>query len=290
MATFYSGVGSKVILVTSSTSILPKVEPEASKLVLQSLEAGGVVVKISTTATKIDKHGPSITVTLSNGEHISGDVVLNAIGRRPRTFDLGLDTIGIKGGGAALVTDASLSVKGTDSWLYAVGDVNALGPTTHMGVYQARIACNNILASIKENSPGTQLKSLANTTPTKAKDFTSTFPQVIFTEPSIAAVGHTLASAKCAGFNIRAVDVSFGEVTGAMLYSDNSPGWARWIVEEGTDKLLGATYCCLEASEFVNVATLAIVGGLSVKDLVHVVPPFPTRGEILRYLVDAAGY
>jgi len=293
MATFYSAIGSKVTLITPTAEILPKVEPEAAKIVRQSLEANGVTIKLSSRASKIEKHATnSLTVLLSSGEAISGSVLLNATGRLPRTFDFGLESVGLTGEGQPLKTDPSLAVstaKGTESWLYAVGDVNGLAPTTHMGVYQSRMASNAILSSVRDKHPQIDIKTPLGATVTETKSSKTLFPQVFFTEPNIGAVGHTLASAQEAGLKVRAVDSDFS-IPGAWLYGDGQPGWARWVIEEGTEKLVGATFCCVEGSEFVNASQVAILQGLTLKEMVHVVPPFPTRGEIWTYLLNAAGF
>jgi pyruvate/2-oxoglutarate dehydrogenase complex dihydrolipoamide dehydrogenase (E3) component len=293
MATFYSAVGSKVTLISSSTEILPKVEGEAAKIVRKSLEASGVTIKLSSRASMIKRHAAnSLSVVLSNGETISGSVLLNATGRKPRTYDFGLESIGLTGEGQRLETDASLAVptsEGSEPWLYAVGDVNGLGPTTHMGVYQARIASNAILSSVRDKQPTLKLNTPVGVTVSKAKRSENTFPQVIFTEPNIGAVGHTLASAQSAGLKVRAADSDFS-IPGAWLYGDGQPGWARWVIEEETERLVGATFCCVEGSEFVNASQVAILQGLTLNEMVHIVPPFPTRGEIWTYLLNAAGF
>jgi len=293
MATFYSAVGSQVVLVSPTAEILPKIEPQAASIVRKSLEANGVHVKLSLRVSKIEKHAlNSLSVALSDGETISGSVILNATGRRPRTYDFGLESIGLTTEGEPLETDATLAVPvsgGTENWLYAVGDVNGLAPTTHMGVYQARIASNAILSSVQNNQPSVKINPPIGITVTEAKRFQNTFPQVIFTEPNISTVGHTLASAQACGLRVRAIDSDFS-IPGAWLYGDGQPGWARWVIEEETDRLVGATFCCVEGSEFVNASQVAISQGLALREMVHVVPPFPTRGEIWSYLLNAAGY
>src|SRR6185295_7630481 len=130
MATFYSAAGSKVTLVSPTEEILPKVEQEAAKIVRKSLESHGVQVKLSTRVSKIEKQGPNaLKVILTNEESILGSVILNATGRRPRTYDFGLDTIGLTGEGAPLETNATLAVPipdETEPWFYAIGDVNGI--------------------------------------------------------------------------------------------------------------------------------------------------------------------
>lgn len=295
MATFYSAIGSKVTLISSGPEILPNFEPEAAKIVRKSLETAGVIVKLSSHVTRIEKRAPkAVAVTLSDGEVITGSVLLNATGRRPRTFDLGLESIGLPGEGKSLPTNASFAVptmteQGGQPWLYAVGDVNGLGPTTHMGRYQARIASNAILSSLQVSHPTIKLKTPIGVHVTTAPDTRDTFPQLIFTEPNIGAVGHTVASARAAGLKVRAVDSDFN-IPGSWLYGDGQPGWARWVIEEGSERLVGATFCAVEGSEFANSSQVAIQKGLTLKEMVHVVPPFPTRGEIWTYLLDAAGY
>lgn len=293
MATFYAAIGSKVTLISATAEILPKIEREAAKIVRNSLEACGVSVKLSSRVSKIEKQAANwFTVVLSSGETISGSVLLNATGRKPRTFDLGLDSIGLTGEGQSLKTNASLAVttsQDTEPWLYAVGDVNGLAPTTHMGVYQARIASNAILSALQNKQSSVNITSPLGVTVTEARASENTFPQLIFTEPNIAAVGHTLASAQTAGLKVRSVDSDF-DIPGTWLYGDGQPGWARWVIEEGTDRLVGATFCCVEGSECANASQVAILQGMTLREMVHVVPPFPTRGEIWTALVDAAGF
>jgi pyruvate/2-oxoglutarate dehydrogenase complex dihydrolipoamide dehydrogenase (E3) component len=295
MATFYSAIGSKVTLISSGPEILPKFEPEAAAIVRKTLEAAGVVIKLSSHVIMIERRAANaVAVTLSDGEIIIGSTLLNATGRRPRTYDLGLESIGISGDGKALPTNASFAVptttkQGGEPWLYAVGDVNGLGPTTHMGRYQARIASNAILSSLQVSHPTLKLATPIGVHVTKAPDTTHTFPQLIFTEPNIGAVGHTLASARAIGLKVRVVDSDFN-IPGSWLYGDGQPGWARWVIEEGTERLVGATFCAVEGSEFANSSQVAIQKGMTLKEMVHVVPPFPTRGEIWTYLLDAAGY
>lgn len=124
---------------------------------------------------------------------------------------------------------------------------------------------------------------------TKSKSFDLTFPQVIFTEPNIAAVGHTVASVEASGLKVRPAESDFS-VPGAWLYGDGQPGWDRWVIEEETERLVGAIFCAVEGSEFLNASQVAIMQGMTLKDMVHVVPSFPTRGEIWTYLLNTAGY
>ena len=107
------------------------------------------------------------------------DELAVATGRQPRTGDLGLETVGLEPG-QWIDVDDQLRVTGVKgNWLYAIGDVNARALLTHVGKYQARVAADNILG-----------KSTA------AIGDGPRSPRVLFTDPQVAAVGHTLQSAQ----------------------------------------------------------------------------------------------
>jgi hypothetical protein len=126
--------------------LLPNEEPVASQQVSDALRDAGVDVRAGAKASAVrGESGESgeVTVELEGGDSVSGEELLVAIGRRARTHGIGLETVGI----AAerwLEVDDRLRVGGTD-WLYAIGDVNGRALLTHMGKYQGRIACDNIL-------------------------------------------------------------------------------------------------------------------------------------------------
>jgi dihydrolipoamide dehydrogenase len=108
---------------------------------------------------------------------------LKATGRRLRVFDFGIESIGLIGEGQTLQTDASLAVL-TSQGTKALRNMNGLGPTTHMGVYQARIASNAILSSIRGKQPSIKINTPIGITVTESQDSKNTFPQLIFTEPT----------------------------------------------------------------------------------------------------------
>jgi pyruvate/2-oxoglutarate dehydrogenase complex dihydrolipoamide dehydrogenase (E3) component len=287
MATAYSKLGSKVTVVCRSSEILQRCEPEAAKMVRDNLAAHGVSFELHSNPVKIKRVGPSkVEMTLSNGNVLTGTHVLVAVGRVPRTEDLGLETIALLNT-TNIEVDDTLAVKtGNDTWLYAVGDANNRALLTHMGNYQARIVSNVIISKLPDLIKDKQILNRRRQLKSVAEP--SVVPQVIVTLPSIATVGPTLTDAKNAGRDVYEVSIPFA-FPGAILYGDY-PGWARWIIEKGTDRLIGATYCCNEASDLVHAATVAIIGGQTLGSLCHSVPSFPTRSEVYRFLLDAAGY
>jgi pyruvate/2-oxoglutarate dehydrogenase complex dihydrolipoamide dehydrogenase (E3) component len=112
---------------------------------------------------------------------------------------------------------------------------------------------------------------------------------VIFTDPQVAAVGHTLASAEEGGLRVRAVDVGTSANAGGSFYGRNAPGTSRLVVDLDRDVVVGATFTGAEVADFLQAATIAVVGEVPLDRLWHAVPSFPTRSEVWLRLLEALG-
>ena len=95
----------------------------------------------------------AVTRRAGDGRRFVGDELLVAVGRRPRTEDLGLEAVGLEPGRAVAVDDAYRAEGVAGGWLYAVGDCNGRALLTHMGKYQARLAADVILGRDPDLSP-----------------------------------------------------------------------------------------------------------------------------------------
>jgi pyruvate/2-oxoglutarate dehydrogenase complex dihydrolipoamide dehydrogenase (E3) component len=269
MATAWSGLGSQVTLVHRGERVLEREEPFAGEQVVDSLRGVGVDLRLGVAVTGVSRNGV-VRVELETGEAVEADEVLAALGRQPTTGDIGLETVGLQPGGY-LGVDEGLRVPDHD-WLYAIGDVNGRVLLTHMAKYQGRLVADAILgAEVAVRSDG--IRS----------------PRVIFTDPQIGAVGHTLASATEAGINARAVDVETGANAGGSFVGRGSPGTSRLVVDERRRVVVGATITGAEVAEALHAATIAVVAEVSLDDLWHAVPSFPTRSELWLKLLEAYG-
>jgi dihydrolipoamide dehydrogenase len=270
LAQAWRSLGSEVTLVEAMDRLLPKEEPFASEQVTDALREAGVDVHTGAEATAVRGGNGEVTVELEGGTSVAGEELLVAIGRRARTEGIGLETVGI----AAphwLEVDDQLRVDGSD-WLYAIGDVNGRALLTHMGKYQARIAGDHVLG-----------KEVAATADKHGA------PRVTFTDPQVAAVGHTLATAEQAGIEARAVDAPTSGTAGASFHGRNMPGTTRIVVDEERRVLVGATFVGPETADFLHAATIAVVGQVPLELLWHAVPCFPTRSEIWLKLMEGYG-
>jgi dihydrolipoamide dehydrogenase len=271
MAQAWSSLGSRVAIVEAESRLIAREEDFAAEQVTEALIEGGVDVRLGAKAARVSGgDGKPVAVEIEGGGSLEAEHLLVSVGRRARVEDIGLESVGIEPDGP-LEVDDSMRVPGHD-WLYAVGDVNGRALLTHMGKYQARAAADNIRGGDAKASAGGL-----------------TAPRVIFTDPEVAAVGHTLASAREAGIGARAVDVSTAGNAGASFHGRNAVGTCRLVVDEGRDVVCGATFTGPDANELLHAATIAVVGEVPLKRLWEAVPAFPTRNEIWLKLLEKYG-
>ena len=263
LAQAWASLGARVTLIEAADRLIAREEPFASVQVAEGLQRRGVELRIGARAASVARGDDGrTTVTLEGGEHLTGERLLVGIGRRPRTEDLGLDVIGMQPG-EPIAVDDHMRVKGAP-WLYAIGDVNGRVQLTHMGKYHARVAVDAICGG------GAM----------RARRDGALSPRVIFTEPAVAAVGHTLASAQEAGIAAQAVDRETSGIAGASFHGRNAPGTTRFVLDAERDLLVGATFVGPDIAELLHAATVAIVGEVPLGALAHAVPAFPTRSEL----------
>ncbi|HKP09141.1 MAG TPA: NAD(P)/FAD-dependent oxidoreductase [Gaiella sp.] len=269
MSQAWAALGSQVTLVHRGERLIEREEPFAGAQVADALRDYGVDVRLRTSVASVSRNG-AVGVELEGGGSVEADELLVAIGRTPRTSDVGLETVGLEPGKHVQV-DESLRVPGND-WLYAVGDVNGRALLTHMGKYQARLAADAIMGkSVRLRSDG------------------GASPRVIFTDPQVGAVGLTLEAAQEKGLRVRSVDVDTGGNAGGSFVGKGAAGTARIVVDEDRRVVVGATITGPEVAEALHAATIAVIGELALDDLWHAVPAFPTRSELWLRLLESYG-
>jgi pyruvate/2-oxoglutarate dehydrogenase complex dihydrolipoamide dehydrogenase (E3) component len=278
LATAYRSLGVDVTLVARS-GLLGANEPFAGELVESSLrELGVTIVHASPTAVS-RADGGAVTLEFDEHDAVTADELVVATGRTPRSDDLGLETVGLEPG-AWIDVDDQLQVPGSD-WLYAVGDVNHRALLTHQGKYQARAAGAVIAARANgENVDTSPWSDHAATADHRA------VPQVVFSEPEVAAVGLTAKQAEQAGIDHRVVDYDLGGIAGSSLHADGYTGQARMVVDEERGVIVGMTFVGQDVAELVHAATIAVVGEVPLHRLWHAVPSYPTMSEIWLRLLE----
>jgi pyruvate/2-oxoglutarate dehydrogenase complex dihydrolipoamide dehydrogenase (E3) component len=255
----------EVTVVEAGPRLLSREEPFAGDEVRAAFEAEGITVITGARLVAAHRNG-AVTGTLDDGRTVTADEILVAVGRRPSTGDLGLETVGLEPGKYIPVDD---QLRAVGDWLYAVGDCNGRALLTHMGKYQARLAGDVILG-----------KDVAATAPV---------PRVTFTDPQVCAVGLTEAQARDAGIDVRVITYPTGSVSGAYTQGDGITGTSQLVVDEARRVIVGATFTGPGVAELLHSATIAIVGEVTMDRLWHAVPSFPTVSEVWLRLMEAYG-
>jgi dihydrolipoamide dehydrogenase len=297
MATAWRALGAEVTMLVRGGGLLTTMEPFAGELVAAALRSAGVDVRTEVSVAQVRRLSRVTPVEIWTSDtdpaqagpahpaEMVADELLVATGRTPRTAGLGLESVGLTPGDWLAVDDSGLVEAVPGGWLYAVGDVNHRNLLTHMGKYQARACGDAIVARSRGELDGPP----SPWTPLAASADHLGAPQVVFTDPEVAAVGLTEARALRQGLPVRAVDYELGHVSGAVLSADGYQGHARFVVDERRQVLIGATFAGPGTAELLHAATIAVVGEVPLARLWHAVPSFPTISEIWLRLLETYG-
>ncbi len=248
--------GSKVTMLQSAPQIAPALDDEIRHMLLEAARDAGmtIVTDVKVKAIEADK---TITAEVSGRmETFPADTVLLATGRPSNVEPLNPQAAGIElDRGAVKVNDYLQSISAPH--VYAVGD--AAGKHQHSPVawYEGPIAAYN---AIKGNERKT--------------DFT-VFPSAIFTIPSIGQVGLTEKEALNRGIKANVSKLSYDSNPAAGV-RDETEGLVKVVYEEGTEKILGVHVIGARAEDLVQIAAMAIKGGLKKSQVGAMHYVFPT--------------
>jgi pyruvate/2-oxoglutarate dehydrogenase complex dihydrolipoamide dehydrogenase (E3) component len=266
-------LGAQQVTVLERTDrLVAGFEPWAGKLLMDAFAEDGIDVRTSTSVVHASREGADgpVTVRLDDGNEIVGDELLVAAGRTFNTDSIGLDAVGLEAGGPLEVDDHLRVTAAQGDWLYAAGDVNGRALLTHQGKYQARLVGDIIAGKDR----------------TAWADHTAV-PQVMFTDPELAAVGRTEQQARDAGLDVKAVTYELGSVAGGALLGNDIRGRAQLVIDQRERVVVGATFVGPNVGEMLHAATIAIVGKVPLDTLWHAVPAFPTVSEVWLRLLEA---
>ncbi|HWJ85485.1 MAG TPA: NAD(P)/FAD-dependent oxidoreductase [Cellulomonas sp.] len=289
MATAFADFGSAVTLVVRGDRLLAGAEPFAGESVADALRALGVTVLFGAEASAVTRDDEGVHVTLGD-RTLDADEILVATGRRPRTDALGLDTLGLTPG-RALEVDDTLAVTGVDDgWLFAVGDVTGRTATTHQGKYDARVVGDVVAARFGSDDAARAAEAEAGPwSRYRATADEASVPQVVFTRPEVAWVGHTEATAREAGIDVRVVPYDLANLAGASVLSPDYQGTAQLVLDDARGVIVGATFVGPDVAEMLHAATVAVVGQVPLARLWHAVPAYPTLSEVWLRFGETAG-
>jgi pyruvate/2-oxoglutarate dehydrogenase complex dihydrolipoamide dehydrogenase (E3) component len=247
----FSRFGSRVTMVQTQDRLLAADEPEASALLAEIFVKEGIRVMTSAVASKVDFDGTIFTVTLEDGQSITGDQLLIAAGRASNLDDIGLDTIGMDP--KAITVDDRMRA-GDGLWL--IGDDAGHGAFTHMSMYESQIAVNDIL-----DQPGHAAEYHA-------------VPHTTFTDPEVAGVGMTEAAARAAGLDVTVGSTDLAASSRGFTHGPGSAGLIKVVASNGV--LVGGCVVGPYGGEIASMLTLAVHARIPVETLKSMIYAYPT--------------
>ena len=270
MAQSFARFGSEVTLVTSERGLMPKEDPDAVKVVQQSMERDGV--RFVTGARGVVLSGEANGAVRLRYDHptegydIVVDKLLIAVGRAPNVEGLGLDKVGVEYSSQGVKIDDHFRT--THSKIYAAGDICSPYQFTHAADFMARSVIRNALFM------------------GRAKHSKLVIPWATYTSPELAHVGETRDSAKKKGVAIDTFEQSMAHVDRAILEGETT-GFVRIHTKKGTDQIVGGTIVAPNAGDMIGELSLAMSQGIGLGALAGAIHPYPTQAEAIRKVGDA---
>jgi pyruvate/2-oxoglutarate dehydrogenase complex dihydrolipoamide dehydrogenase (E3) component len=255
LAQAFARFGTEVRVIEALDRLVPAEEPEAAVELAKAFEAGGIATHLSARAVAADEVDGAIRLRLESGEMFAAERLLVAVGRRPKLAGIDLTAAGISTTekGWIKVDDRTLMAA---PGIWAGGDITGIGAFTHLSWYHGKLI-------------GRQLKGEHAVADHRA------VPRVTFTDPEIASVGLSEASARKQFPDVRVVSCDSGN--GTRGYINGPPGGVIKLTADMRRRVLvGALVVGPRAGEMIAELTLAIRGEVDLGVLEDTLHAFPT--------------
>ncbi len=261
-ASMFASVGTKCTIIEALPHILPPVDKEIVSLVQADLEKRGIDVAVNAKVISIEKKCGSLLIhTERQGQEycVQGDTVIVAVGRRPNTYHMGLEEVGVKLEGGKVVTDDTFRTSVPS--IFAVGDCNGKLMLAHAASAQGVAAVEYIMTG-------------------KGVYEAATVPSCIYLEPEAASVGLKEEDAINKG-----IDYTVGKFAlsgnGKSLIENGGVGMIKIIADTKYGEVLGVHMYGPRVTELIAACGLAIRLEATVDELITTVWAHPTIGESL---------
>jgi dihydrolipoamide dehydrogenase len=258
-------LGAKVTVIEFLDRITPGMDAEMAKTFQRSLTKQGMEFKLGSkvTGAKTSKTGVTLTyepVAGGAAETLAADYVLLAIGRRPYTEGLGLETVGVAPDKRGFIETDHLRTSAAGVW--AIGDVT-YGPMLAHKAEEDAVACIEMIAGKYAHI-----------------DY-NLVPSVVYTAPEVAWVGKTEEQLKAEGRAYKAGKFPFTANSRAKI-NHETEGFVKVLADATTDEILGAHLIGPQVSEMVGEFAVAMAFRAASEDVARTCHPHPTRSEALR--------
>lgn len=256
LGTAFANLGAKVTIIEALDRVLPTVEKALTAPVIRALKRKGVVLMLNSKAVEVS--GSELVVS-TDGEltRIDADKIVVAVGRVPRTEDLGLRELQVTPDRTGhLSVDSRMIVR---EHVAAIGDLVAGPALAHKATAEGGVAAEALCGV------PTEFDAMA-------------IPAVVFTDPEIASVGLSVADAKLAGMEVASARFPY-TASGRAATLDQTGGFAEIVVDTSVDRVVGLHLVGPHVSELAAEGALAIETMATASDIFGTIHPHPTISE-----------
>ncbi|BCA56416.1 Dihydrolipoyl dehydrogenase, E3 component [Nitrospira sp. KM1] len=261
LGTVYQALGSEVTLVEALPRLLNGADADLVRPLHQRMEKRFKAIKLETKVDKLVPQKEGIAATLAGPDGSTSEVfdrVLVAVGRRPNTEELGLDT-----------TKAALSSKGfvqvdrqlrtAEPTIFAIGDITGEPMLAHKSTHEGLAAARVISGK-------------------HASFDAAVIPAVVFTDPEIAWCGLTEEAAKASGQAVTVTKFPW-LASGRATTLGRNDGLTKLVFDKESGRVLGVGICGVGAGELIAEGVLAVEMGAVAEDVAASIHPHPTLSE-----------
>jgi dihydrolipoamide dehydrogenase len=266
MGAVWQRLGSKVTVVEFLDRVTPGMDGEVSKQFQRILAKQGLEFKLNTKVTGVDSKGKKLKVTVEpakggDAATIECDIVLVAIGRRPFTAGLGLESVGITPDRRGMI-EVDDHFKTSVDGIYAIGDV-IRGPMLAHKAEEEGVALAEMLAGQRPHIDYNKI------------------PGVVYTSPEVAAIGRTEEQLKEAGIKYKTGKFPFMANSRARSVGQTD-GFVKILADAETDEILGCHIIGADAGTMIGELAVAMEFGASAEDLARTSHAHPTLEEAIK--------
>ena len=264
-AQIYRRLGARVTVVERNARLVTREDEEVSEAIRAILEGEGITIRTSADCIRLEP-GPAVGLDCAQGPpEVRGSHVLLAVGRRPNTDDLGLESAGVRTDKHGYIqVDEELATSEPGIW--ALGECNGRGAFTHTAYNDFEILAANLLDGGE--------RKLSDRVPAYA----------LYTDPPLGRAGMTEAEARASGRPLLVSRRPMSRV-GRAIEKGETQGLMKLVADAETKRILGAAILGPGGDEAIH----GIIDMMSADQpwpvLQRAVPIHPTVSELIPTLL-----
>jgi len=263
-ASIYKSFDADVTIIEMLPRLVPVEDEEVSKELARVYRKRGINFHTNARVEKVEKVKEGILVTITvegKQQKIEAEKILIAVGRKPRTANLGLEMTNIKPEREFIKTDSWMQT--TEPGVYAIGDIVLGTPQlAHVGAMEGIVAVTKIAG-----------KPAKPVNPER-------IPNATYCHPEIGSVGLTETRAKEAGYNVKVGKFPFTANSRASIVGRHE-GFIKIVSDADYGEILGVHIIGPQATELIAEAVAAMEMEATVEDLVWTIHAHPTLAEAM---------